>query len=162
MLSDDDYALEVAVLNRYFARMLALANQPDFLWNGDATIKQAEIPLNDTFLATLLAPVQNGMLEATRRSTALLRGTQCLVALKRWQLLHAEPPPDLGAIVKETAMPGVPIDPYSGEPLRLGCVAGEPVIYSVGSDGQDEEAQVDWDNAPGHPGDFVFRLGNVR
>ena len=44
-------------------------------------------------------------------------------------------------------MPGVPMDPYSDQPLRMGSVAGKPVIYSVGPDGKDDKAQVEWNLA---------------
>ncbi len=55
-------------------------------------------------------------------------------------------------------MPGVPIDPYSNQPLRMGSVAGKTVIYSVGFDGEDDKAQVEWNFYLGKPGDFVFRF----
>ena len=91
-----------------------------------------------------------------------MRGTQCLVALRRWQLEHADPPKDLETIVKAAGMPGVPIDPYSGQPLRMAVLDGKPVIYSVGPDGKDDKAQLEWDQwnqQPGNAGDLIFRLG---
>ena len=32
-------------------------------------------------------------------------------------------------------MPGVPMDPYSDQPLRMIAIEGKPVIYSVGRHG---------------------------
>ncbi len=55
-------------------------------------------------------------------------------------------------------MPGVPADPFSNQPLRMGSVDGKTVIYSTGPDGKDDQAQVAWDFGCGHPGDFIFRL----
>jgi hypothetical protein len=67
-------------------------------------------------------------------------------------------PPDLLTIVKAAGMSSVPMDPYSGQPLRMGTVAGKIVIYSVGPDGQDDKAQVEWNLAPNQPGDIIFQL----
>jgi hypothetical protein len=52
----------------------------------------------------------------------------------------------------------VPIDPYSDQPFRIGTVEGKTVIYSVGPDGKDDKAQVEWDWGPNNPGDFIFQL----
>jgi hypothetical protein len=96
------------------------------------------------------------------RCEATRRGTQCLVALRRWQLEHREQPPDIEALVKTAGMKSVPLDPYCDRPLRLATGPDAPVIYSVGADGQDDGARTVWDGAPGHPGDFVFRLEPPR
>ena len=79
------------------------------------------------------------------REEATLRGTQCLIALRRWQLEHEELPQDLDTLVKAAGMPGVPIDPYSDQPLRMTVIEGKPVIYSVGPDGKDDKALSDWE-----------------
>jgi hypothetical protein len=57
-------------------------------------------------------------------------------------------------------IPGVPIDPYSGQPLRMAVLWGEPVIYSVGRDGKDDHGRVEeWDrNRRKWQGDLIFRL----
>jgi hypothetical protein len=162
MLSDEDYAKEVAALNGFFATILALAEQPSFRLKGAADLKAAEAAINETTFAWLLIPVESSVMEAIRRSDARMRGTQCLVALRRWQLEHAgETPPDLATVVKAAGMPGVPMDAYSDQPLRMASVAGKPVIYSVGSDGKDDQAQSEWNLVPGLPGDFIFRLDST-
>ena len=98
--------------------------------------------------------MMNGILGAE----ATLRGTQCLVALRRWQLEHPELPQDLVTVVKAAGMRGVPIDPYSGQPMRMTLVGGKPVIYSVGPDLQDDKAQTEWKWTFVGPGDLIFRL----
>ncbi len=40
----------------------------------------------------------------------------------------------------------------------MGSVAGQPVIYSVGADGKDDKAQVEWNFYANGPGDFIFRF----
>ena len=99
-----------------------------------------------------------------RKICERLRGTQCLIALRRWQLDHDGTPPDLETIVKAAGMQGVPPDPYTGRPLQMTTVNGEPVIYSVGMDGKDDQGRVDiWKSAqPGKIGDLLFRLNTMR
>jgi hypothetical protein len=159
MLSDENYAKEVEALNRFFASILALAKQPGFRRKGKAEIEAAEAPLRETTLAGIFVPPESALLNAFSRNEARLRGTQCLVALKLWQLQHGEAPADLESLVKAANMPGVPIDPWSGQPLRMALTNGQPVIYCVGPDGKDDKAQVEWNLAPNQPGDFIFRLG---
>ena len=96
--------------------------------------------------------------QACLRHQTVLYGAQCLIALRRWQFDHQEPPKDLETLVKAAGMKGVPIDPYSDQPLHMTALQGEPVIYSVGPDGKDDQATVVWDMIPGHAGDYVFRL----
>ena len=109
-------------------------------------------------MARLLGGAKTSFWQTVQKNKANLRGTQCLVALKRWQLEHAEPPPDIETLVKAAGMPGVPTDPYSGEPYRLASVAGKQVIYSVGPDGKDNQAQIEWTPYLPDPGDYTFRL----
>jgi hypothetical protein len=60
------------------------------------------------------------------------------IAIKRYELRHAEPPPDLAALVP-AFLAGAPIDPMSGKPL---CYRRNPdstfTLYSVGEDGKDD------------------------
>jgi len=163
MLSDEDYAKEVEAVNRFFASILTLAEQPN-LWRMrgeeiEAALAPSRKTLRETTLVDFLQPeVYLNMYGTIRRSKARLRGTQCLIALRRWQLEHAEAPPDIETLVKAASMPGVPMDPYSDQPLRMGLLAGKTVIYSVGPDGKDDKAQVEWNLAPGKPGDYIFQL----
>ena len=68
---------------------------------------------SDTVFAGFLIPAEESIVDTIRRGEARLRGTVCLVALKRWQLQHADAPSDLLALVKAAGLPRVPIDPYS-------------------------------------------------
>jgi hypothetical protein len=160
MLSDDDYAKEVGTVNRFFATILALAEQPNYLRTADAAVRAAEGPIHETALAALVVPIgyTSGFLQAIRRGEARLHGTQCLVALRRWQLEHAEPPPDLETLVKAAGMRAAPMDPFSDQPLRMGSIEEQPVIYSIGPDGHDDLAKIEWNMSPRERGDFIFRL----
>ena len=107
-------------------------------------------------LVSLLSGGFPETLTALVRSEAELHGTQCLVALRRWQLQQQETtPPDLQTVVKAAGMPDVPRDPYDDGPLRMIRRRGEFVIYSVGKDGKDDHARSDWQYGQ-RPGDFIF------
>jgi hypothetical protein len=162
VLSDADYAKEVSVMNAYFASILKLAGQPGFLLRGEAGIKAAEEMTAETALVWRLIPPNSALLAAIRRGKTHVRGAECLVALRRWQLEHREAPSSLETLVKAAGMAQVPLDPYSDQPLLLGSVAGNTVIYSVAADGKDDKAQIEWKFAPDQPGDFIFRLDAVR
>jgi hypothetical protein len=57
-------------------------------------------------------------------------------------------------------MTAVPTDPYTDQPLRMTTIQGQPVIYSVGPDGKDDQARpAEFDQKSRiFRGDFVFRL----
>jgi hypothetical protein len=103
---------------------------------------------------------QQPLLKAFMRGAAILRGTKCLVALRRWQFEHPQPPPDLAALARSAGMTAVPLDPYTDQPLRMTTMMGWPVIYSIGPDGKDDRASpAQFDQKSGiFRGDFVFRL----
>jgi hypothetical protein len=158
MLSEEDYTKEVAALNKFYATILALAEQPDYRRQGKSRVKAAEALINETTLATFVIPAEIAVFDLLNRRDGRLHGTQCLVALRRWQLGHKGAPPNLATIVKSAGLSRVPGDPYSGEPLRMAVLDGKPVIYSLGADGKDDGAQTVWNEAPNQPGDFIFRL----
>ena len=83
------------------------------------------------------------------------------LALRLWKSRSKELPNNLEAVVKAAGMPHVPIDPYSGQPLRMAIIDGEPVIYSVGKDGRDDGGRIDSDSDR-KPGDQTFRLPAVE
>jgi len=103
-------------------------------------------------LPTVAAPVAAaGRIGATRHAS------ECLIALRRWQLTHGGATPrDLATAFRGAGMPAVPPDPFDGKPMRLVLVAGKPVVYSVGKDGRDDGGLQDSDGDR-HGGDLIFR-----
>jgi hypothetical protein len=163
MLSDDEYVKEVNVLNRVYALILELAARPNRPRPDD--FRKALAPLSEsvretTLLVFLVYMPHGGLLDALDeilRAETTLRGTQCLVALRRWQFEHEALPKDLDTLVKAAGMPRVPIDPFSGQPLRMTVIERKPVIYSVGPDGKDDKAILE-SKGGNQPGDLIFRL----
>lgn len=94
--------------------------------------------LLDTMLSYLKRTIING-----DRHEAVRRGTVTMLALERSFLAHGSYPASL-----EPLVPGflgmLPVDPWSGEPLRYRLTPGEGVgyvLYSVGPDGTDDGGQ---------------------
>jgi hypothetical protein len=104
----------------------------------------------------IMAPTQS-VLEANHRAAAYLAGTQLLLALRRYQVVHGRLPDDLPAAARESLLKTVPIDPSDGQAMRFAVVAGKPTVYSVGRDGKDDGGALDWKFGQ-QPGDFLFVL----
>jgi hypothetical protein len=180
-----DWTKEVQTLNRYYRSLLELTSLPG--WQRAPEIRRLADEMPGAELVKILADHQPGaalppeaadafkkfaltriiaesdlgssrFAEALVRSETELAGTKCLIALRRWQLEHEELPTNLDVIVKAAGMPAVPIDPYADQPMRLTVLNGEPVIYSVGPDRQDDHAAVDWKGEAGKSGDVSFRI----
>jgi hypothetical protein len=91
------------------------------------------------------------------RLRANLAGLQMLVALKRYELTHQRMPATLAEAAAESVLKSVPIDPYSGQPLKFAMIDGRATIYSVGKDFKDDGGRVDWKLGTA-PGDYLFVL----
>ncbi len=88
-----------------------------------------------------------------------LNSLHCVLSVRRWELEHTEPPPDLLTAVRRSGVSFVPIDPFGGGPLRLSFANDEAMIYSVGPDGVDDSGnKVVSSFAPDAEGDIVFRI----
>jgi hypothetical protein len=160
-----DFAKETDALNRYFRPLVEQGSRagleldqllPDQIRAFDESkLAQFFVDLVPTKPEMIL-----GIVEAARRNTTRLGATQCLVALRRWQIKRGkEPPPDLLTICKAAGMKAVPVDYYSEsrEPLRLLKSGADSVVYSVARDGKDDKAELDW-NWGQTKGDWIFRL----
>jgi hypothetical protein len=115
-------------------------------------------PLKTSVVTLLLFPAVDLVREAAAQNEARLGGALSLVAIRRYQFVHGGSPATLEQATKEAGLSNVPIDPYSGQPLKYTQIHGEPVIYSVGRDQEDNGAAADWDSGQ-QPGDFIFRIG---
>jgi hypothetical protein len=160
LLSDGDYANEAETLNRVYASFLALSARPELTRTGDIAMVIDPLcePLRATTLAVFFAGYRDGLLHSIRSAETNLWGTRCLIALRRWQLEHTEPPKDIETLVKAAGISSVPIDPWSGQPFRMALLDGKPVIYSIGPDQKDDGAKVEWNQGYKQPGDVIFRL----
>jgi hypothetical protein len=90
------------------------------------------------WLSLISIPNFQKAFQACLRNEMLRRMTVTAIALKRYELAHGKPPPNLEALVPQF-LSAVPIDLMSGHPLRYRLNAhGTFVLYSVGEDGVDD------------------------
>jgi hypothetical protein len=98
--------------------------------------------------------------DAYHRSRAELRCAAAAVAAERYRRMHRTWPEALEVLVP-AYLPGVPVDPYDGRPLRYRRLADGLVIYALGPDRKDNGGAVS--HAPTLPADadVGFRLWDV-
>jgi hypothetical protein len=105
----------------------------------------------------LLGPPGFKLAQKANRIRAQLRCTAVALAAERYRQAGGRWPQTLGELVPEY-IAGVPLDPFNGQPLKLGKHDQGIVIYSVGLDGVDNGGAI---NAQNPGSDLGFRLWNV-
>lgn len=123
-----------------------------------ATLAAEKKLLTDTAFLGSLSNVTELADQMTWWDTTL-NSLHCVLAIRRWELEHTEPPQDLLTAVRRSGLSFVPIDPFDGGPLRVSFINEEAMIYSVGPDGVDDAGRkvVDSTDADAK-GDIVFRI----
>lgn len=105
---------------------------------------------------TLAAPVVQSLerlFEAAARSRARNDATMAAIAMERHRRRQGSLPEDLTQLVPEL-LPTVPVDPFSGRPLRYVVDDDGYVIYNIGADGIDNQGEGDDSGKP----DDVLRI----
>lgn len=87
-----------------------------------------------------------------------LRLAHAAIALERFHLQHGRYPDEWLELVPDR-LAGIPLDPFTGDGLRLLPADPEagrnrPVIYSLGLNGTDNDGQQAWDESSGEPSDI--------
>ncbi len=88
-------------------------------------------------LPRLLMPAVGKVHQQAEKTIARRDGLLVAVALKIHHLRYHEWPATLDELVP-SILPAVPPDRFDGEPLRYALVDGEPVVYSIGTDRDDD------------------------
>jgi hypothetical protein len=159
LMTADDYRQEIQATDAYFRVAIDLGRRP-YVEQLAAQDRLSALMQKGRFLSYLLSNsfyAENNGTVALARGQAARRGALCLAALRCWQLDNRSAPPSLEAVLAAAGIKDVPLDPFSGAPLKMTWIDGESVIYSVGKDGRDDKALLDWDDGK-QPGDFLFRL----
>jgi hypothetical protein len=160
----DGLAQQVDRVNAYFAALLALKDVPYAERLSRLPDAPRFFPSDDdnARLVIRLLPAVQAFVAAAGRFGATLHASECLIALRRWQITHGGAlPGDLATAFRDAGQPAVPIDPFDGKPMRLVLVEGKPVVYSVGKDGRDDGGLRDSDGDR-HGCDLTFRLSPSR
>ena len=88
-------------------------------------------------------------------------GILAAIAIELYRRRHATWPESLGALTP-SLLPAVPIDRFDGQPLRYRIVEGRPVIYSIGSDLDDDGGRPALRQADGKPENAAARKWRSR
>jgi hypothetical protein len=73
---------------------------------------------------TLMIPGVPSFIRSESRGAAVLRASECLIAVRHWQLRHRGNPPEMATAIQGSSLKAVPIDPYDGKPMRLTQIDG--------------------------------------
>jgi hypothetical protein len=87
------------------------------------------------YLSKLLLPPPNVIVNESK-NLAYLRISIAAIAVERFRLAHGKLPKRLDELVPQF-LSAVPSDPFDGQPLRYHRLDKGYVIYSIGSDGED-------------------------
>jgi hypothetical protein len=161
-----DFDHEVEILNQRYHQIEEACRQP-FPASTAALLKLEEAWTTDDAWksAKLLRWFAPPTLFLNKREESYLRihAWLCLAAVRQWQLTHeGQFPATLDEALAEAGVDHVPVDPFSGQPLRYKIDDGTIVIWSTGPDGDDDGAAKDMSlqrpYQPDTDGDFVFSL----
>jgi hypothetical protein len=145
-------------VNRYFRDLLAFKNTPTSQWLGkEPRPNRIDDGSFYSKIPALLMPNVPNLGGSEARTEVQIRAAECLIAIKLWKYRNTKLPADLATVTKAAGIPRLPVDSYSGQPLRMALVAGEPVVYSVGQDGRDDGGRID-SKLDQEPGDQLYRL----
>ncbi|WP_148595941.1 hypothetical protein [Aquisphaera giovannonii] len=161
----EELARQEALLGAFFRDRLSLAEMP-YAERMRRLDSMPPVFVADDVYTRVTKGLTSGAFGAAIASMAFhqarLRDAIGLVAVRRWQLRHdGQSPPSLDAAAKDAGLVSVPVDPYSGGPVRLAIIAGRPVVYCVGGDGQDGGGRAE---AKVHQreGDVILRMPESR
>jgi hypothetical protein len=98
---------------------------------------------------------------ASLRVRAQHRSTAVALAAERYRQVHGRWPASLGELLP-AYLTAVPLDPFTGQPLKLARHDQGIVIYSVGPDGVDNGGVINAINPAAKGSDIGFRLWDVQ
>jgi hypothetical protein len=90
-----------------------------------------------------------------RGRDAQRHATRIILRMHAWRASNGAWPNTLKEAMSEE-LPTLRWDPFSGGELVYRIKAGEPLLYSVGADGQDDGGRREADDGLGEKGDLVF------
>jgi hypothetical protein len=105
--------------------------------------------------AELSPAIERAAAEAAEAEADVLLDRMALAAAA-YRSRHGRLPAEPAALVPEF-LSSVPIDPFSGEPMKMRAADGAIVFYSIGADMKDDGGAVEWDKKR-RSGDLIFRL----
>jgi hypothetical protein len=147
---------DLAAYRRVMRDMQDLAAKPYFEARPDwQALDQSWRQNRRGIVTALMAPATERVVTTANEADAGRLLARAALALMAYRAKTGAYPDKLDALVPEY-LPRVPLDPFSGRPLRLKRDGTGVVIYSVGRDLADDGGRPAEPGKPG--GDLVFRL----
>jgi hypothetical protein len=126
----------------------------------DREVEQARSQPSPPILTGLLMPHMSERGEYSRRTHAYIRCTTVALAVERYRHTHKKWPDSLDKLCPQF-LAAVPLDPFDGKSLRYRRVEDGVIIYSISSDGIDDNGNLDREH-PNQAGvDIGVRLWDV-
>lgn len=125
-----------------FERMLAAASAP---WPDriDAIVNTDPRGLTEPFFRTGTPETLAAFVSSVLRPLLTNRAIRIAVAVERYRREHGEMLPETLQSLVPAYLPSVPIDPYTGQPMRFVKEEAGYVAYSVGSNRRDDGGDVE-------------------
>lgn len=122
------------------ARAIAVADKP---WPERIDAIDAALPASEVGRASGLPRVTWTSAAAIARDTALLRCARMALAVARYRLDHAGALPQTTADLVPQYLQAPPIDPFSGQPLKVIPLPSGYAVYTVGTNRKDDGGRFD-------------------
>lgn len=126
------------------------------------TMRADPLTMSRYAIITLLMPAMSKAVNTMDLADAQRDATITFLALERWKREHGQYPETLDLLVPGL-IPGLPLDPVDGEPLRYLLDDGVVTLYSLGADKDDdlgsrgeEERGTQPGRSSGEDGDWVL------
>jgi hypothetical protein len=160
----DDLALLVEFMSRHVEA--ARVDGPERLREFDAVDDDIQSTLGNLgpvgkvryMFSALTLPAVSMTATVEARGTAGNRAAAAVIAAERFRKKHGRLPKGLEELVPEF-LPEVPVDPFTGEPMKVTIEDDKLTVYSVGENGVDERGCGGrWDGSDGDSDDVAFPM----
>ena len=159
--TDDEYwDLELLHMLEEYEHVIQLGDAPSPEWRRLGEAREdviAERPNHGYRASKLQVPALYRVYDAENRAVATERLATLAIAVRRYALERNRLPVTLRVLAPEY-LEEIPIDPYSGEPIRIRREGGGIAIYCLGDD-RDDDGALDLNNKGlRDDGDIVFHI----
>jgi hypothetical protein len=115
-----DWQAEITAYNQGYSSLLGMADRPYYEIIPDRFEAEVLPKLRNNnvhFIWMFFSSFQKVMDERAKRQ-AKLSSTLCMIAVRKYELTHGKPPPYLSTAIAGTALKEIPVDPFTGKPMR--------------------------------------------
>jgi hypothetical protein len=131
-----NWQAEITAYNQAYSSILGMADRPYYeIKNRYETEVESKLRNQNVKLIDWIIPNIPYLLGLRAKEQAKLSSTLCMIAVRKYELTHGKPPPYLSTAIAGTVLKEIPVDPFTGKPMRYEYADGKYKI-SYGSDQQ--------------------------